>query len=899
MRNLLEIAASVAEGTPREVELLRAHARVLIEELLDDDGAAADYVRLIEINADDTTASEALEETERKRERHRELVKSYVTEADAAQDDVYKSSMLMRASEMELRFAGEEADIDRVIDRLEQAVRFDPSNVGASKMLERVYRRAKRWDEVARVLERVADRSEDPASRAASGVRLARVYLHKLKDSDRASRAYDRVLRARPDQREAMEFLSDFYSKAERWDELVQLYENDLKTKGADTKETAGDIFQIAMLHWKKRDSSADAEPWFERIRKVEPTHEGVLNFFRQYLADLDDDSRLIDILSHAQKATKEKEKKAEFGTEIAKLAEGQKNAQKAIEQYKSILRQDPDNVDAREALKRLYKQTQGYNALVELLRQQLERTPVEAYEERVNVLREVATVYRQYLKSDTALVSVLNQIVQLDDKLDERDIVEIRELVSLYEKLGRFRDLLTNQQKLAEWTKDPDEKKFLYRAIARRWLEQFSNVQNATDAYAELFKIAPDDMEARERLEELYRKRRAWPALYELYESELETSEGAARLALMKEMALLAAERLNRGSDAVALYKKILDADPSRSDVLDSLEKHAERAKDWPNLADALERRVEQLGDDTQARLSVLQKLGAVYADHMAAADKATQAWRRVLELQPGHQRALRVLRESFLADSDHDGLEELYGSQNDWEGLADVFSTAADRARDDAQKVALSYRAAAVYETKLNQAERAFRSYERILAVDSEDARAAAALIPLYEKDEKWSRLPALYEVLLEKAESNDEKVELLGKLVQVSGSKLADKKAAALYAQQAYAIAPGSEAALNLLEESCRAAGAWDQLVESLEARLASVTLPSTPPPAKRRRRGRKKSGEVPAEAPVSEGISTGERRMLSLKLARVYSDELAKADEAIATLKKLLAATPDDT
>lgn len=898
VRNLLEIAAVVAEGTPREVELLRAHARVLIEELLDDDGAAADYVRLLEINRDDAAASEALEETERKRERHRELVKSYITEADAAQDDVYKSSMLMRASEMELRFAGEEADIDRVIDRLEQAVRFDPSNVGASKMLERVYRRAKRWDEVARVLERVADRSEDPASKAASGVRLARVYLHKLKDPDRASRAYDRVLRARPDQREAMEFLSDFYSKAERWDELVQLYENDLKTKGADTKETAGDIFQIAMLHWKKRNSPADAEPWFERIRKVDPTHEGVLNFFRQYLADLDDDSRLIDILSHAQKATKEKDKKAEFGTEIAKLAEGQKNAQKAIEQYKSILRQDPDNADAREALKRLYKQTQGYNALVELLRQQLERTPVEAYEERVNILREVATVYRQYLKSDTALVSVLNQIVQLDDKLDERDIVEIRELVSLYEKLGRFRDLLTNQQKLAEWTKDPEEKKSLYRAIARRWLEQFSNVQNATEAYAELFKLAPDDGEARERLEELYRKRRAWPALYELYESELATTEGAARLALMKEMAVLAAERLNRGSDAVTLYQQILDVDPSRTDVLDALEKHTERTKDWPNLADALERRVEQLTDDTPARLGVLQKLGGVYAEHIGAPDKATQTWRRVLELQPGHPRALRVLRESFLQENDYDGLEELYGSQSDWEGLADVFSTAADRARDDAQKVALSYRAAAVYETKLNQADRAFRSYERILAVDPDDARAAAALIPLYEKDEKWSRLPALYEVLLDKAQSNDEKVELLGKLVQVTGYRLSDKKAAALYAQQAYAIAPGSPAALELLEESCRAAGAWDQLVESLEARLTSAVLPSTPPPAKRRRRGRKKTGESVSEPPPVEGITSAERRMLALKLARVYSDELGKSDEAIATLKKLLEATPGD-
>ena len=57
--------------------------------------------------------------------------------------------------------------------------------------------------------------------------------------------------------------------------------------------------------------------------------------------------------------------------------------------------------------------------------------------------------------RSDTALLSVLNQIVQLDDKLDEHDADEMRELVSLYDKLGRHRDLITHQLKLAEITPD------------------------------------------------------------------------------------------------------------------------------------------------------------------------------------------------------------------------------------------------------------------------------------------------------------------------------------------------------------------------------------------------------------------------------------------------------------
>lgn len=902
VRQLLEICAKMVEGEAEEADFLRQHAGVLIDELLDDDGAVADYVRLLEIDERDPQAATALEETERKRERHKELVESYLNESESAPDDVYKSSMLMRASEMELRFAGDELDLERVVERLEQAVRLDPSNVAASNMLERVHRRSKSWDDVARVLERVADRSQEVESRVSAGVRLARLYRNKIKDEDRASRAYDRVLRAQPNHSEAMGFLSEFYSKSERWDELVKMYENEIETRGLDSKENLGDMFQIAMLHWRKRERPEDAEAWFERIRKLDPAHEGVLNFFREYCEALGDEARLMDILQHAQKALKDKKQKAALGKEIAKLAEGQKNAQKAIEQYKSVLRQDPDNQEARDALKRLYKQTQGYNALVELLRQQLERTPQEKYEERVEILREVATVYRQYVKSDTALVSVLNQIVQLDDKLDEHDIHEVRELVSLYEKLGRYRDLLTNQQRLAEWTDDVEEKKDLYRAVARRWLEQFSNVQNATEAYAELLKVAPDDTEARERLEELYRKRRAWPALYELYESELKAAEGAARLTLMKEMAQLAAERLNRGADAIELYKQILEADPTRKDVLDALEKHAERAKDWGTLTEALERRVTLLEGDDAARLSVLQKLGSVYADHLSDTQKAAGAWRRVLDIQPGHHRALRVLRDSLLGAKDFEGLEELYGSQNDWDGLADVLSNAADRAKETADKIDLSYRAAQVYEDKLNQPDRAFRSYERVLAVDPDDAKAARALIPLYEEDDKWSRLPALYEVLLAKAQDDDEKVALLKKLVEVTGAKLSDKKAAAEYAREAYALAPASEDALTLLEHTCRAAGSWDGFVESVEARLASPSAESTPPQKQRRRR-RRKSGSQPAvssappPAPTT-GVRSEERRTLSLKLAEVYAEELGRSDAAIATLKKLLESSPAD-
>lgn len=910
--SLLEIEADAAAGGPREAELVTEQAKILNTEMFDDDGAAVCYLRLLELEPNNTVATSAIAESESKRQRFTELASNYATEAESATDEIYKSSMLMRAAEMEVRYGGEGVSLETAIERLEQAVRLDATNERAGRLLEHVYRSGNRWEELARVLERLADRSEKPASRVAAGVRLARLYAQHLSDNERSARAYDRVLRVDPSHAEGKGFLSEFYGNDERWADLVLLYERELKGKDTNDAERLGDMLQVAMLHWRKLARPQDAEPWFERIRKVEPNNEGMLGFYREYYGSLEDDTRLIEVLQTAQRSVPDgsKERKA-LASEIAKLAEGTANAQKAIEQYKSILRSDPDSGDARESLKRLYKQTQGYNALVELLRQQLERTPTEDYATRLGILREVATVYRQYVRSDTALLSVLNQIVQLDDKLDEHDADEMRELVGLYDKLGRHRDLITHQLKLAEITPDFEEKKELYRAAARRWLEQFSNAQNATDAYAALLKIAPKDAEAHERLEDLYRKRRAWDKLFELYSADLETAEGGAKLSLLKELAQLAAERLNRGAEAVELYKRILEIDPTRAEVLDALEKYAERAKDWPTLADVLERRVATI-EDEPARLAALQKLGTVYAEHIADHQKAARAWQRVLELSPGHSRALRVLRETYLQATDYDALERLYESQKDWDGLAEVLSTAADRAKEAPQRIELSYRAAAVYEQKLNQPERAFRSYDRILTADPTDTRAASSLIPLYEQDEKWSRLPALYELLLERSESEADKLALLGKLVEVSGKRLNDRKAAAQYARRAYELSPDSPAALDLLEEASRAAGAWESFVEAIEARLQATENTAAPPPVAsspeaapaptpgKKSKKRKSKGEAaPADAtPAAAAPAGNDRRLLELRVARVFAEELGKSEQAVATYKQMLERDPGD-
>ncbi len=903
--SLLAIEAALATGE-READVVAQLARLRDDVLLDDAGAVAAYGRLLGLRPSDEEAEEAVDRASAKRAKWRDLETKYKDEAKQAGDPIFKSALLVSAAEVAYRYGraqagdpGPESSVDvappeserspkskkgkgkkkkasangapaesgagleAIATQLDEALALDPKSRRAAMLYERVLREQGRWEDLAKLLDAYASETTSKDERLASLLRLARVLRKRIGDAPRAVAVYERILDFVPGHPEATSALVDHFTEHGMWDHLVSLYDGQLAGGGVRPGQEVGIVFQIAMVHWKMRGKPEAAEPYFERLRKVEPAHPGMLAFFRELCAQKTEHQRLVQVLSDAQRSMPDGQERAQLAAEIAQLAEEGANAQKAIEQWRNILRSDPANAAAREALKRLYRSTGAHNHLADLLRSELERVAPDDAKARLPVLRDIATIYRENIKSDSALVTVLSQIIALDPQ----DASAVRELARVYESLGRWRDLLTTQMRLAELEPDSGVRGELYRAIARRWLEQFSNVQNAVEAYEKLRENLPEDREAVEKLIELYGKRRAYRQLFDLYEHEAARLEGAARRALWIEMARIAEQRLDRGAEATRLYQQVLAEAPDDLPTLDALEKHAEREKDFRTVAEALEKRLA-LGGDPAVQLALLQKLGGVYADRLEDHPSSLRVWRRVLELSPGHTKALRILRDAYLAMRDYDGLATLYAGSADWEGLVDVLSTAADRTSDDEERVVLSFRCAEIYEDKLGAPERAFRSYERVLAARPDDRRAAAALVPLYEADEKWARLPAIFEVLLRHAADDVERRGLYRRLADVSGRRLGDRAAAFRWSKKAYEVAPADPQGLEELESWARASGDWSGLAEALESRLASR--------------------EVSAE----------ERRRLQMKRAEVSAVHAGRPDDAIGAYRALLEETPDD-
>lgn len=837
--------------------------RLRYDELLDEAAATEAYEKARELIADDPDVDEAFKRLHQASKSWKKFAKRYEEEAESATDASLKTSLYVRAASLiwQYKKKGREKEAD---DLFQKALEADPTNTRAALLFETTLRPRERWDRLSQVLLDAAENARNREERVNLYLRAGRIFAEHIKDRNRAAACYERVLDFSPSNPEGLAFLVQYFTDQEDWDHLVALYEDALRVRQKMEVEQ-GILLQIGMVHWRMRKQPEEADPYFARLRKLEPAHPAMLQFYREWIGEGGDTARLLSILGDAQRVVDAPTVKLELAVEIARTAQANPNmTERSIDAWKLVQRLDPGHSEASQILKDLYRKAQKWNALVEVLKTEFDGVPESDVARRVSLLRDQVAVYRDHLNMDVMVVNAYNAIL----KISPSDADALAALSTKYESMGRWNDLIQTLTHEAESTDDKARKVQLYLQIAGLWIERFANYNQATGPLEKVIDLDAENREALVKLKEIYEKKRAWKSLFEVLRKETHVaSDPAVRLYNTAEMARLAGERLHHHADAIRLWREVIEQEPGTEGALDSLEKLADREKDWATLAEVLEKRVGLLADN-DARIKVLQKLGTLYEEQMDDAPRAMAAWRRILAFEPRHGRALRTLRERFAAAGDWDGVEALYLEASEFEALADVLSGEADRVEDAATKVDLSFRAARVLEDRIGEPLRAFRSYERVLSVDPFNARAAAALIPLYEREEKWARLAGALEVVLKSqpGDAVEAKLEILSRLRRLCLDELRDGDAAFLHAASAYRLAPEDARVVEGLEEAAHKAASYDRLIEMYLER----------------------ADKAPKEVALS----------LRRRVARFASERLNRLDVAVTQLRLVIDAAPTD-
>ncbi len=824
-------AAELSGRRDLRADLLIEKGLLLDEELLDPTAAAQVFEEVEQIRPGDSLAQEALGDLQMARDNWQKFAEKYVSEAQGSTDRALSTSMYVAAAANYLRFSPEAPE---VVAYLDQALEIDPQNRKAVFHRARALRRQAQWVELAAFWQARAERSPSREAKVAAQLALADVAARHLNDADRARAAVAAAQAIDAGDPRVVRQLRDKLVAGERWAELAELLTGALKARRGSDEADAPLLSELGELQWKRLGDETSAEEAFRRVRKVDPANQLALEFYRGFYRTRNEPQKLLQVLRQAEKAISPKEPGAEvrlrvLGMEIAELAESQGgNPEKAIEAWKQLYRQSPQSQEARSALMRLYRRAERWNALIDLLKEEIERPDgspgAASTAAKVELYFELVEIYRDRQNSDLMVLNTYNSIL----KLDPENRRAIDELAERYRALSRWNDLISVLTRKAELAHLPVEQRVAILAeVATLWTERFGNFANAIKPLERILELAPSDADTRTKLKDIYTRRRQWRALIDLLDKEAAELPAEEKRARTLEMAKLAAERLGDSRLAILIANRIFTEEmvggepgdrPSEAarDALAMLAGLYDREKRYLALAEIMHRQ-RQLARDNKEAVGILERLGAVYSDRLGATAAAAAIWQEILDLDPQHGKALRTLRELYAAAGDYDGLERLYARIGMADDVVEALLGVADRLEGKALRLPIVERAAVLADKraadsgKPDAAERAARVWERVLAVEPGHVAAATALAPVYRKGEKWARLLSVLEIQLSAAEDRIDRLARMAEIRALCENKLGSKTLAFTWGLRAFELEPQSA---ELRAELVRLASEPDQ-------------------------------------------------------------------------------------
>jgi len=829
---LLDAELALAKDASARAVLLVEKARLHWGGLWQPEAARESVREALQLAPDDHAAAELLETFEAEERGWQEQAEALSEKAAAAGETPEAAALFAEEAELLLRHRNVTDEAEALLRR---GLTLDPTNARADRALERLLGASGRHPELAQHLASRLAGASTPAAKGAAALAAGRL-AERTGQLAQAEELYRQALAAQPDDDVAQRLLERCQSGG-NVEELIKTYEAALKAAKRGAAEVAPAL-ALGELTWKRLGKLEEAEPYFRRVKKTQPFHPTLVDFYRAYYLAKDDIPQLLALLGQAQKNETDPDVRIRYGIEMATVAERRPQLlEKAIDAWKLLLRIRPGLPEAVAALRRLYQKAEKWNQLLELLKDQCEALPASEVDQKVGCYLDMVPIYRDRLKLETMVINTYAAILALRPDHQEALLA----LAERYQAQSRWGDLAGVLARQAMATTEPTERVALYHRIANLWIEKFGNHHNAIAALERILETDPRDAKARTMLREIYTRGRSWRALLELLRRELPHLESDARRAHLAEMAVLAAERLADLRQAIGLWNEVLELAPTDRPAAAALVGLYEREKRWPALAEILGRLAESAGGEgSPDGCALLERRGLILLEKLGAGRAALDTLRRVHSAQPENPRVLRALREAYSQVGDVDALESLYSVRNAWDDLCDVLSGLAERTTDMRLRVRAFERVADIARNRLGQNERVIKAYEGILATEPENRAVARLAAELYEKTERWGRLIATYEIVLgpeaSPALSPAESLPILERARFVCEQKLQAKSLAFKWCARAYRLAPEDAKARADLERLGAEAEEWDMLL-ALFIERQGAGGPEAPSPEER--------------------------------------------------------------
>ncbi len=697
-------------------------ARILGEKLGQKREAREAYEAALELDETNPSSLRAVERAELGVKAWDALEKTYQRAAQVLSEDGRHRAAVL--SERARLFEAHKRDNHTATELYQAAFEADPASPAAILALKRLHATHQRYHDLISVLEREATLSADPAVRALSLYRVARLFADRIGNLESAADALERALTHAEAEPMILEELARVYQLSRRYADLVRILER-ISASVVLPAERVGLYHRIGQIYEDRLSDELQAILWYERVLSEDRGYVPAIQALAKLYARQKKWQELVMVHTGEAEAAHDPARRAAAFARIAQIFEAElKLVERAVQHHVRALGIVPGYAPSFKALSRLYTQARRFPELAELYERAVDGASDD--ETKITFLFKVGRLYEDALEAPAQALTAYRRILEVDPG----HLGAIHALQRAAERAGRYKDLVQALELEAQKVTDKRQRLALLHRAGEVSEGEMGDDDAALALYRKVYDIDRSYAPALSSLGRLHYKAGRFEDLLETYQAELRASgKNPQSAALLYKMGELYEERLGRDEDAIIAYRKAIEMDPLNHRSLHALGRKLTERGRFDELAKLLELELSAL-TDSGARARTAFRLGEVYEHRLKSPERALAAYELTLAAEPDFRPA-------------RDGRLRLLTDARDYKRLVQELANEAENARDPKLAVAALLREGEVWRDELTDAERAVGCFEAVLTRDPGDIDALIALEPLYAERGAWEPL------------------------------------------------------------------------------------------------------------------------------------------------------------
>jgi tetratricopeptide (TPR) repeat protein len=732
------------------------------------------------------------------------------------------------------------------------AARQAPRDAISRLALAALYRATDRRRELVTVLARLVELVADRALLVELLRELGLLYASEFNNARRARETLERALELAPEDAATLHAMAQVHERNRQWGEAIELHQRALQAVAKQAAQAGHDgvamhpgglpftpaavWMEIGAIEEKQRKNDDAALRAYLQAQAAEPSLLAALQAQEAIYRRQGKTEKLLELLHTELALGPDPARRVQIQLDIAALSNtgGDEGAASdvALAAYEQALEVDPGNPTALAGIERIGRAEGRWSVIAKAFRaaprtaahlavlaealaeleswhdlaevQILQIAQAATTAEKGRLSHELAeNYYRRLGDVERAAAAYRQAIAHGGDTAPSR-----KSLMYLLAEHERWQELEeTYVQELALVDEHDEARAGLLMRLGALRRDHLGRLSEAAHAYEEALEEAPPNIPALEALADIYERLASESDLLRVLSAHAAATEDAhERCKIYRRIGDIKQAREDVDG-AIIAYRQAFEAEPGNRVVFTEMEKLCYRFERWNDAMALYNNAIERVEGGLQRayRLGDLYaRRGQVQLQYLKQLDAAATSYRRVIELDPDNDTAVKYL-------------DSILSQKEDWTELIDTYQTRAQLSTDDEKRAESLRRAARIAGNKLKDPVEAARIYERLLDVSARDDEALDILERFYDRRKDWEHLVGVLERRLSASPAEDSAAALLRRIAQVCEEGLRDPKRAIDNYRRILEISPGNKDALEALGRIYESTELWTEFID----------------------------------------------------------------------------------